>query len=569
MSDSDNVPLGPDTTSPSADVARDRLLADLLQVLSAAPAATWHDTLVKLQENHPDVAAELAQLAGTAQLAAAVGSHARDKTAIPSLAADVPQLELPYLIDNYLLVRELGRGGMGVVFQARQESLGRDVAIKMLLSGRWANRDDQARIRAEAAAAAQLDHPHIVPVYEVGQHEGNTYFSMKYIVGQTLAARLQRGPLDRRSAARLLEKVARAVDYAHRRGILHRDLKPSNILLDEDDEPHVSDFGLAKSVTQTSNLTRSGAVVGTPAYMSPEQAAGHRLQMGPRSDIYSLGCILYHMLTGQPPHQAEHPVDVVLQVLEQQPTPPRDVDPRIDRDLEMITLRCLQKPQDLRYRTADDLANDLHAFLHDEPVSARSGRFGQIIARLFRETHHAPILENWGLLWIWHSLALLTICLLTHLLHHHNVRYPAEANRFPYFLLWTAGLGTWAAVFWALRRRMGPVTFVERHIAHTWAASMISSALLFPIEYLLHLPVLTLSPVLGVASGAVFLVKAAILTGTFYIQATLLFATALVMARWPNVAHLVFGFVAGLCFFVPGWKYWQQRKTNEANRALP
>jgi serine/threonine-protein kinase len=296
--------------------------------------------------------------------------------------------------------------------------------------------------------------------------------------------------------------------------------------------------------------------------MAPEQAAGARGEVGPASDVYSLGAVLYHMLTGRPPFQAATPVDTVLLVLEQDPVPPRVINPKVDRDLEMIALRCLQKPADLRYASAESLAQDLDAYLHDEPISARSGRFAQVLSRLFRETHHAAVLENWGLLWIWHSLVVFIACALTDLLH-----LAGWDERWYYIALWTAGLGTWAAVFWALRRRVGPVTFVERQIAHVWAASMAGIGLLFFLEMLMDLPVLTLSPVLGLIAGTVFFVKAGILSGTFYLQAAALFATAFAMAMFPMVSHFIFGTVTALCFFIPGWKYYRQRGEKQATAA--
>jgi serine/threonine-protein kinase len=263
------------------------------------------------------------------------------------------------------------------------------------------------------------------------------------------------------------------------------------------------------------------------------------------------------MLTGRPPFQAASPVDTVLMVLEQDPVPPRALNPKADRDLEMICLRCLQKPPDLRYASAEALADDLIAYLNDEAVSARTGRFGQIIAGLLRETHHAPVLENWGLLWMWHSLALFIACLLTNALFWAG--FTQSQHRIYYFALWTAGLGTWAAVFWVLRRRMGPVTFVERQIAHLWGASMICIALLFPLEYLLDLHVLELSPILGLVTGMVFVAKAGILSGEFYKWALALFAAAFLMAALPAYAHLIFGVVSAACFFFPGLKYYRQR----------
>jgi serine/threonine-protein kinase len=260
------------------------------------------------------------------------------------------------------------------------------------------------------------------------------------------------------------------------------------------------------------------------------------------------------MLTGRPPFQAASPVDTVLMLLEQDVVPVRVVNPNADRDLELIALRCLQKPTDLRYPSAAALASDLEAFLHDEPISARSGQFLQVLTRVFRETHHATVLENWGLLWMWHSLVLLTACVLTNALHWFGFR-----ERWYYIVLWTLGLGLWAAVFWWLRRRMGPVTFVERQIAHVWAASLIAIGLLFFVEMALGLPALQLSPVLGLISGIVFLVKAGILSGLFYVQAIVLFATSFPMAWFPEYAHLLFGVISAACFFIPGLKYHRQR----------
>jgi serine/threonine-protein kinase len=298
--------------------------------------------------------------------------------------------------------------------------------------------------------------------------------------------------------------------------------------------------------------------------MAPEQAAGARGKLGPASDVYSLGSILYHMLTGRPPFQAASPVDVLLMVLEQDPVPPRVINPSADRDLEMIALKCLQKPPELRYDSAGALADDLQAFLNDERISARTGWFTQAMGRMFRETHHAIVLENWGLLWMWHSLVLFCACLATNVIFWLQRAYwPDSEVRWPYVVLWTAGFWTWAAVFWVLRRRMGPVTFVEWQIAHLWAGSTLAIALLFPIEMLLQLKVLQLSPVLGVINGMVFMAKAGILSGAFYIQAVVLFATAGVMALFPDYAHLIFGTVSAACFFFPGLKYYRQRVGTE------
>ncbi len=506
-------------------------------------------------QQYPQHADELRYLWGAVLVTDAIGiTHLQD-TPPPSPDSVNWPPQLPFAMGDYELLEMVGQGGMGVVFRARQLSLGREVAIKMIQQDRLGSPEDHQRFLAEAEATARLEHPGIVRVYEVGEFEGTPFFSMQFIRGETVAQRLKSGPMPQRQAADLIAAVARAIDYAHKQGILHRDIKPSNILLDEHGHPKVTDFGLAKFFGANDHLTRTGAILGTPSYMSPEQASGRSSQLGPTSDVYSLGTLLYHSLTGRPPLVADSPLELALKILEQEPIPPRVLEPKIDRDLEMVVIRCLQKPPDLRYATASELAADLEAFLRDEPVMARSGRFTQVLARVLRETHHASLLENWGLLWMWHSLVLLVWCVLTECLDWYGVK-----NRMAYAGLWTVGLGAWAAVFWAMRRRMGPVTFVERQIAHIWGASLIAIAMLFPFEWWLGLDPLTLSPLLGIISGMVFLVKAGMLSGAFYLQAVVLFATSVLMAVFTDYAHLILGVVSALCFFVPGLKYYRQRQ---------
>ena len=288
--------------------------------------------------------------------------------------------------------------------------------------------------------------------------------------------------------------------------------------------------------------------------MAPEQASGESATVGPRSDVYSLGAILYEMLTGRPPFQAASAVDVLLLVRSEEAVRPRLLNPGIDPDLELICLKCLEKRPEHRYASAKLLADDLDAYLHGEPVSARSSSLGYFISRIFRETHHAPVMENWGVLWMLHSLMLLLLCVVT------NVLWLAgERRHVVYLLLWSLGLIAWGAFFWNWRRRGGPVTFVERQMAHGWAAGVAASIGIFIVEVLLSLPALTLTPVLAVVAGMVFIFMAGTVSGWFHVPAALCFAATLPMALWPDYAPTMFGVIAALGFFVPGWKYYWVR----------
>lgn len=540
------------------DAAREEALANLVAQLVDRMQRKESVDFDSVCREHPALASDLREVWGALVVTDAVASAARTHSVGVQQSTDknhsfrVPSL--PYQLGDYELLEEVGRGGMGVVYRALQTSLNRVVAIKMIEENRPSSSENRQRFLAEAEASARLEHPGIVTVYEVNEFEGHPFFSMQLVIGKTLAEQLKQGPISQREAARIMAEVCRAIAFAHEQGVLHRDLKPSNILLDRQLRPLVTDFGLAKFMGSGDDLTRTGAVIGTPSYMSPEQASGRSSLVGPASDIYSLGSVLYHLLTGRPPFLAESPMELVLKILEDEPPPPRLLEPRIDRDLEMIVTRSIQKPPDLRYTTATEMAEDLESFLRDEPVRARGGKFSQVAARWFRETHHAIVLENWGLLWMWHSLVLLIVCLATQVMQRTGV-----TNRFSYAAIWVIGLGAWAVVFWVLRRRMGPVTFVERQIAHVWGASLIAIALLTPLEWYLDLEPLKLSPVLGIVSGIIFFVKAGILAGSFYVQAACLFGTSMLMAIFPQWAHLIFGFVSAACFFVPGLKYYRQK----------
>ena len=282
----------------------------------------------------------------------------------------IPGTRLGY-IGDYELLEEIARGGMGVVYKARQSSLKRIVAVKTIRSGQLANEVEVRRFHTEAEAAAQLQHPNIVAIHEIGEHQGQQYFSMDFVEGRNLAQAANGKPVAAHSAAEWLKTIAGAVQFAHQRGVLHRDLKPQNIMLDAAGRPRVMDFGLAKTLGGDSSVTNTGAVMGSPSYMSPEQALGRNDLVGPASDVYSLGAILYELLTGRPPFRGKSMMDTMSQVVNDEPPPPRSLNAEAPVDLESICLKCLEKDPARRYPTARELEADLGRFLDGEPVQAR------------------------------------------------------------------------------------------------------------------------------------------------------------------------------------------------------
>jgi WD40 repeat protein len=294
-------------------------------------------------------------------------SHVREGPAAPARAAASPHWPT---VPGYQILAELGRGGMGVVYKARQVSLGRLVALKMILAGECAGADELVRFRAEVEAVARLQHPNLVQVYEVGERDGRPYFAMEFVDGGSLDSRADGRPQSPKWAAQMVETLARAIHTVHQRGIVHRDLKPGNVLLTADGAPKVADFGLAKRL-DADGPTVTGDILGTPSYMPPEQAAGRTREIGPAADIYSLGAILYELLTGRPPFDGETPWETVNRITSEEAVTPRRLQPRIPRDLETICLKCLQKEPSKRYASARALADDLRRFLDDEPIQAR------------------------------------------------------------------------------------------------------------------------------------------------------------------------------------------------------
>ncbi len=284
---------------------------------------------------------------------------------------EAPPVRIPMPFGDYELQGEIGRGGQGVVYRARQKSLNRTVALKIIVLGHWATARHLKRFRLEAEAAASLNHPSIVPIHEVGERDGCCYFSMNLIEGGQLDEVVRREAISIRRAAELIAKLARTVHYAHEHGILHRDIKPGNILLDKEGEPHLTDFGLARLVETESTVTRTTEVLGTPSYMAPEQASGNNVALTSATDIYGLGAVLYHLLTGSPPFAGGTTYETVRLVLETDPRQPQLLNPKVNRDLSTICLKCLQKDPQRRYASALALAEDLERWLKHEPIQAR------------------------------------------------------------------------------------------------------------------------------------------------------------------------------------------------------
>ena len=372
----------------------ERALAECLEAIESQGSASIDEWI----EKYPQFSAELRELISNHQrlnrIVSRLPQSAVDVNSQTMLSGDAPcdeaEVEAPRVryFGDYELLEEIARGGMGVVYRGRQVSLNRPVAVKMILSGELASADDVARFQLEAEAAANLDHPGIVPIYEIGENHGQHYFSMKLINGRSLAELLKAEggkppvePREIRERVKLVVAVARAVHFAHQRGIIHRDLKPANILMDSDGTPHITDFGLAKSTSGDSALTHTGAIVGTPSYMSPEQATGGGKNVTTAADIYGLGAILYAVLTGRPPFEGETPIDTLLKVRNDPPLPLHQYNSAIEPDLGVVCLKCLAKNPDERYRSAGELADDLERWLSGEPIQAAPPNLTRFIGR--------------------------------------------------------------------------------------------------------------------------------------------------------------------------------------------
>jgi serine/threonine protein kinase len=459
----------------------------------------------------------------------------------------------PRVFGDYELLGEIGHGGMGAVYKARQVSLDRVVALKTILPGCLSNEEDLARFRTEAEATARLRHPNIVPIHAVGEAEGQHFYSMDFIDGPSLAQRLAHKPLPGPDAARYVLGIARGIAYAHKQGILHRDLKPSNILLDGDDQPHVTDFGLAKKIGDTGQ-TRTGAVLGTPSYMAPEQAAGKTHELGPPCDVYGLGAVLYECLTGRPPFRSETPLDTLVQVLENDPAPPKLLNPKVDRDLEVICLKCLEKEPCHRYASADDVARDLERFLNGEPISVHSFNVLDRLARSLERSHYDVQFRSYGNM----MLLFAVIVLAMHLLVTALTLGPP-----PYSLRWlvlarAAQFALMGLVFWRYRRhQLLPTSMPERQLWAVVGSYLLASGLVVAVGRELAPPgepvnELTFFPYLTILAGVALWVLGSSYWGLCYVFSVLFFAGGLLLPLYLHAGPLVFGLLWTVALTVIG-----------------
>jgi len=371
----------PSVTQCNLLTRNDRICDVVASALQAGRGGRIEAHLEKAAE-HDTVDATLDLQASTA-VSVRVGNEGLQQTLAFAPVTSAVEKSFGYFGD-YELLTEIARGGMGVVFKARQKRLDRIVALKMIISGDLAGAEEVQRFKAEAEAVAQLDHPHIVPVFDVGEINGRNYLTMGFVEGQSLKQRLSEGPLSPRESAEMMATVAAAIQHAHEQQIIHRDLKPANILLDQSGQPRVTDFGLAKRAGRDSGLTATGQVMGTPSYMPPEQASGRASGVGPLADVYSLGATLYHVLTGRPPHQAATVVQTLKQVLHEEPLPLRQLNTAVPRDLETICLKCLEKAPEKRFSSAKQLVEELQRYLRGEPILSRPVRRAERLWRWCR-----------------------------------------------------------------------------------------------------------------------------------------------------------------------------------------
>jgi serine/threonine protein kinase len=476
---------------------------------------------------------------------------------VPGLSQDAStptgrSLPLPE-IEGYDVAEVIGQGGMGVVYKARQLALNRQVAVKMILSGSHASSQELARFRAEAEAVARLAHPNIVQIFEIGEQNGNPYLTLEYIAGGSLAQQLDGQPVNPKRAAELVRDLAKGIQHAHDKGIVHRDLKPGNVLIAGDGTLKITDFGLAKRAESDLRQTITGAIIGSPTYMAPEQASGNSADIGPATDIYALGVILYELLTGRPPFKGDSVIETIQQVREQDPLPLRHLQPKIPRDLETICLKCLEKRPQRRYQSAAALALDLNAFLHDEPINAQSLTILDQVARTLAHQGFDERVRGIANLMLCISPIPLTLHLIAFAFLYNSPHYALGMIATTSFMLFI----TVPLIFGmsSASLRLIP-SWQRKHFYTTWVGHMLAVAIILAVV-LVAIPAdqpnlrLMIYSIWAVTAGLSFL-SHAVEAGFYYVVAGIMFCMSIVLALTPLWAPLEVAFLMTLNMGVQG-----------------
>ena len=457
-------------------------------------------------------------------------------------------------VSGYEILGELGRGGMGVVYKARDQKLNRVVALKMILSGSHASDEDMRRFQTEAEAVARMQHPNIVQIYEVAEHEGTPFLALEFAEGGSLEQQISGTPQNARQSAELTETLARAIQAAHEEEIIHRDLKPANILLTAEGDPKITDFGLAKRMDDDSNQTKTGSLLGTPSYMAPEQVSGNRQDLGPSADIYALGAILYHLLTGRPPFLAETPLDTLMQVMGEEPVPPRRLNSTLPRDLETITLKCLEKDPQRRYESCRQMADDLRKFLDNEPISISSAGLINKVTRSLQRSKHDMDLRGWGSMLYW----LAAIVFLTEFAIYFHAREGPPYMLERALMIRGAQFLAFGLVLYFYRGSWSvSVGSVERQMFSIWIAFFLSCWLAYLVFTMMSTPGNELDqrmlyPYFSILSGLIYFVMGSNYWGQCYTLGISFFILALLMPLNLALVPLEFGGLWALCLAIIG-----------------
>ncbi len=501
-------------------------IADLLQVGVSADEQAENST------PHDSIRDETARLENIA-LGAPVPLQNSDQSSSPSLGR----------FGDYDLLHEIARGGMGVVYKAHQVSLNRTVAIKMILRGTLAGGEDIERFTLEAKAVAKLSHPQIVVIHDVGQCDDQYFYSMEYVEGRSLAEMIRSGPVNSRKAAEYVEQVARAIEFAHQNNIVHRDIKPSNVLVDASGRARVTDFGLAKHVDRGEELTLTGQIIGTPAYMAPEQITNRRGEIGPACDVYGMGALLYELLTGRTPFKGRDQFNTLLQVLDCEPQSPREVNHDVPRELAAICLKCLEKDPRRRYTSAADLADDLNRFLSGDPISVHGHKIVDRVVRTLGRSQYDREFHTWSRIFLYVG----GISLATHILVflNHKLQPPHPLGQL--IVVRIGELIAMGAVLWWLRSEWYPPRGAPtRQLLSLWLGYLAGSTTLILVTYL-QTPAgqsfddFLAYPPMAVLASLLFMMLGSSYWGYCYVIGSIFLAIAILTSLWLAAAPLIFG----------------------------